>query len=54
MGCILSCFENKEKKELQQSFLTNNPHCFVCNKVFPTMSAYNKHIVNCNRLYKKL
>ena len=52
MGCIFSCLENKEKKELRKSFLTTNPHCFVCNKVFSNMTEYNKHIVKCNRLYK--
>ncbi len=52
MGCLFSCF-NKEDNEFNSSLLTTQPHCFVCNKVFPNMTSYNKHIVNCNRLYKK-
>ena len=51
MGCLLSCL-NKKEDESRTTLLTTQPHCFVCNKVFSNMTSYNKHIVNCNRLYK--
>jgi len=51
MGCILSYFKNKD--EMNETFLVTSPRCFVCDKVFPNMTDYNKHIVHCNLLYQK-
>ena len=54
MGCILSCFKNKDKKdELNKSLLIITPKCFVCDKTFSNLNEYNKHIINCNLLYQK-
>ena len=50
MGCILSHFK---KDDLSESFLVTTPRCFVCDKVFPNMTEYNKHIIHCNLLYQK-
>jgi len=49
MGCILSYFKNKD--EMNETFLVTTPRCFVCEKDFPNMTEYNKHIVHCNLLY---
>jgi uncharacterized C2H2 Zn-finger protein len=51
MGCILSYFKNND--EMNETFLVTSPRCFVCDKVFPNMTDYNKHIVHCNLLYQK-
>ena len=52
MGCLFS-YLNKNDDDSNLQLLTTQPHCFVCNKVFTNMTSYNKHIVNCNRYYKK-
>ena len=47
MGCMLSCFE--EKNELNNSILTTHPECFLCGLTFSSMNGYNKHIIHCKK-----
>lgn len=51
MGCIISYL--KKKDDMNETFLVTTPRCFVCEKVFPNMTEYNKHIVHCNLLYSQ-
>jgi hypothetical protein len=49
MGCILSCLRNNNKE--YNDHLIRDRYCPQCKHGYLSNNEYNKHIVNCNRLY---
>ena len=49
MGCILSCLK-KDHKEYNDNLIRDR-YCPQCKERYLSNNEYNKHIVNCNRIY---
>jgi len=49
MGCILSCLRNDNKE--YNDHLIRDRYCPQCKTGYLSNNEYNKHIVNCNRVY---
>ena len=49
MGCCFSC--NRNNKDDYHKSLINNRYCYQCQTTFISNNEYNKHIINCNKVY---
>ena len=49
MGCCFSCIQNNEEY-CHQPLITNR-YCHQCKTPFISNNEYNKHIINCNKVY---
>ena len=49
MGCMISCF--KQDKKEYKDHLIQDRYCHKCKKMYLSNFEYNKHIINCNKVY---
>ena len=49
MGCMISCF--KQDKKEHNDHLIRDRYCHKCKTSYLSNNEYNKHIVNCNKVY---
>ena len=49
MGNLCSCLK-QQKKEYHDSLIRHR-YCHQCQKTYISNNEYNKHIVNCNKMY---
>ncbi len=49
MGCIISCYKDQQKN--YKDHLIQYRYCHSCKTMYISNIEYNKHIVNCNKVY---